>query len=252
MVREVAVSALSGRAAVVVGGSRGIGRAVVERLARDGAGVVFSYVSDAGAAEAVVAAVRAAGGAATSVQADLGNVGQVRSLFEQAEQRLGGLDIVVLNAGIAAGGRLDSLDEATYDRVMDVNAKGTFFALQEAARRVREGGRIVTLSSINTVLPVPGNAVYSASKAAVEQFSAVAAKELGAHQVTVNTVSPGATDTEMLRGANPPEAMAMMAGMSPLGRLGEPADVADVVAFLAGPDGRWLTGQNLHASGGLA
>lgn len=241
----------SGVTAVVTGGSRGIGRAVVERLARDGAAVVFSYASDKAAATEVESAVEAMGCTVTAVRAELADVRQVRALFEQAEEMLGGLDIAVLNAAVSAGGTVAELDEATYDRVMDVNAKGTFFALQEAARRLRDGGSIVTVSSVNTVLPVPGNAVYSASKAAVEQFTAVAAKELGPRRITVNSVSPGATDTAMLRRANPPEALQTMAKMSPFDRLGHPTDVAAVIAFLVGPDGRWLTGQNLHASGGL-
>jgi len=249
------MGALQGRTAVVVGGSRGIGRAVVERLARDGAAVVFSYAQDSRAAADVEATVGAAahktGGAARGMPADSAVLAQIRELFAQAGESLGGIDIVVLNAGTSGGGRIEDLDEATYDRVMGINARGTFFALQEAARRVGEGGRIIAVSSVNTVLPVPGNAVYSASKAAVEQFVAVAAKELGGRAITVNSVSPGATDTQMLRGANPPEALPVMAGMAALGRLGQPSDIADVVAFLAGPDARWLTGQNLLASGGL-
>jgi 3-oxoacyl-[acyl-carrier protein] reductase len=243
------VGVLSGRKAVVTGGSRGIGRAVVERLARDGAEVVFSYVTNADAANEVVSTV---GGTVFPVRADLGRLADIRALFQEADDRLGGLDIAVLNAGIVAGGTIDAVEEAAYDHVMDVNAKGTFFALQESARRVRNGGRIVAVSTLNTVLPYPGNALYSASKAAVEQFVAIAAKELGAREVTVNTVSPGATDTDMLRGANSEEVLRLMTTMSPLGRLGEPADVGDVIAFLVGPDGRWMTGQNLHAGGGLA
>ncbi len=247
--KGAAVGVLSDRKAVVTGGSRGIGRAVVERLARDGAEVVFSYATNETAAAEVVAAT---GGTAFPVRADLARTPDVRALFEQAEERLGALDIAVLNAGIVAGATIDQLDEATYDHVMNVNAKGTFFALQEAARRLRDGGRIVTVSTLNTVLPFPGNAIYSASKAAVEQFAAIAAKELGGRDITVNTVSPGATDTDMLRGANPPEVLELLKTKSPFGRLGTPADVGDVIAFLVGPDGRWMTGQNLRAGGGLA
>jgi 3-oxoacyl-[acyl-carrier protein] reductase len=240
---------LSGRKAVVTGGSRGIGRAVVERLARDGAEVVFSYVNHEEAANEVASTV---GGKAFPIRADLGRPADIRALFQEADDRLGGLDIAVLNAGIVVTGTIDAVSEATYDQVMDVNAKGTFFSLQEAARRVRDGGRIVAVSTLNTVLPYPSNALYSASKAAVEQFAAIAAKELGARGITVNTVSPGATDTDMLRGANPEEVLRLMRSMSPLGRLGEPADVGDVIAFLVGPDGRWMTGQNLRAGGGIA
>jgi 3-oxoacyl-[acyl-carrier protein] reductase len=243
------VDAVKGKKAVVTGGSRGIGRAVAERLVREGADVVFSYVSNEAAAAEVA---EATGGAATGVRSDLGRLADIRALFDDAEQRLGGLDIAVLNAGVVAVGTVDKLDEATYDHVMDVNAKGTFFALQEAARRLRDGGRIVAVSTLNTVLPYPGNAIYSASKAAVEQFVAVASKELGPRGITVNTVSPGATDTDMLRTANPQPVLDLMVSMAPLGRLGTPEDVGDVVVFLAGPDGRWMTGQNLRAGGGLA
>lgn len=240
-----------GRGALVTGGSRGIGRAIVERLSSDGARVLFSYARDQTAAEAVVAAVAARGGIAQAVRADLAVLADITSLFEQAERWLSGLDVVVGNAGIGLGGRIAEITEATYDTVMNVNAKGTFFTLQEAARRLRDGGRIVTVSSINTVLPVPGNAVYSASKAAVEQFTAVAARELGGRAITVNSVSPGATDTDLLRGVNPPEVLAAMPAMSPLGRLGQPADIADVVAFLVSDDARWVTGQNLRVGEGL-
>ncbi|MGH9212575.1 MAG: glucose 1-dehydrogenase [Acidimicrobiales bacterium] len=242
---------LAGRRALVTGGSRGIGRAIVERLAEDGATVVFSYCQDAAAAAHVSKSVEEAGGRATAVQADISRPDDVRRLFAEADSLLGGLDIVVNNAGTVAVGTLADASEEAFDTVMDANVRGTFFALQEAARRLNHAGRIVNVSSVNTVLPVPGNALYSASKAAVEQFSAVAAKELGERQITVNTVSPGATDTDMLRGANPPEALERIPGMTPLGRLGEPRDIADVVAFLASDDARWITGQNLRVSGGL-
>jgi len=243
---------LDGRRALVTGGSRGIGRAVVERLAWDGAAVVFSFRGNASAAAEVERAVVGAGGSVHSRQAELGDVTGVRALFSEAERVLGGLDIVVLSAGVADGDLIAQETEEVYDRVMAVNAKSTFFGLQESARRLSDGGRIVTLSSVNTVLAEPGAAVYSASKAAIEQFSIIASKELGPRGIAVNVVSPGATDTDMLREENSAADVAAMAAMSPLGRLGEPADVADVIAFLVGPDGGWMTGQNLRASGGLA
>jgi 3-oxoacyl-[acyl-carrier protein] reductase len=244
--------ALAGKAAVVTGGSRGIGRAVVERLARDGAGVVFGYLSRAAAAAAVEAAVASAGGAAHGVRADLGSPDGTDRLFAAAAERLGGLDILVANAALdfRPTALVDITDEA-YERVMAVNATSVFRAIRYAARHMRDGGRIITVSTLNTYRPAPGGALYVGSKGAVEQFTAVAARELGARGITANVVSPGATDTELLRSTNPPAALELAARMSPFGRLGQPADVADVIAFLAGPDGRWLTGQNLHATGGI-
>ncbi len=144
------------------------------------------------------------------------------------------------------------MTDEDYDRIFAVNAKATFQAIRYAARHMRDQGRIVVISTLNTTRQAPGGSLYVGSKGAVEQFAGVAARELGGRGITVNVVSPGATDTELLRSTNPPEALEMAAGMTPLGRLGEPADIADVVGFLAGPDGRWITGQNLHAAGGLA
>jgi 3-oxoacyl-[acyl-carrier protein] reductase len=241
---------LRAKNAVVTGGSRGIGRAIVERLARDGANVVFGYASNTEQADAVVEATADLPGEVYAVQADLFE--GVDTLFKAFESHFDGLDILVNNA--AAGFTPTLLREVTedvYDRMMAINTKAVFLALQYAARHMRDGGRIVTLSTLNTRLAGPGISVYAGSKGAVEQFSAVAAKELGPRGITVNVVSPGATDTDLLRATNSPEGLAMAAKMSPLGRLGEPADIADVVAFLVGPDGRWLTGQNLEASGGL-
>ncbi|WP_020578181.1 SDR family oxidoreductase [Actinopolymorpha alba] len=245
------MAALDGKAAVVTGGSRGIGRAIVERLARDGARVVFSFIRDEVSANEVVQAVRVAGGEAYAVRVDLGSVADVRRLFDDTDELLGGLDILVNNAAMS---RLRPLAEATeddYDTVMGANARGTFVALQEAARRMRDGGRIVTISTLNTMIPAPNNGLYQGSKAAVELFTRTAAKELAVRGITANIVSPGATDTDLLRATNAPEMLALIPSMTPLGRLGQPSDIADVVAFLAGPDSAWVTGQNLNATGGF-
>jgi 3-oxoacyl-[acyl-carrier protein] reductase len=242
---------LAGKSALVTGGSRGIGRAIVERLARDGALVTFSYVRDADAARTVVAAVEAGGGSAREVRCDLADGAGIAALFDATEAFGGGLDIVVNNAGVARTGLIAATTDEEYDAVMDVNARGTFRALREAARRLPDGGRIVNISTLNTAVRGAGIALYAASKAAVEQFTVVAAHELGPRGITVNAVSPGPVDTDMLRSVNSEEGLAGIPAMTPLRRLGEPADVADVVAFLVGPDGRWLTGQNLRASGGV-
>ncbi|MFI8460913.1 glucose 1-dehydrogenase [Kitasatospora sp. NPDC085464] len=244
---------LDGKAAVVTGGSRGIGRAVVRRLARDGAQVVLGYARDEAAAAETVRAVEAEGGRAWAVRADLAEPDAAERLMAEAEERLGGLDVLVNNAAASfVPTPLAELDDAALDAVLAVNTRAAFTTVRYAARRMRDGGRIVNVSTANTVRPVPGIAAYAASKGAVEQLTAVAAVELGPRGITVNTVSPGATDTDLLRGTNPPEALTRVAGLTPLRRLGRPEDIADVIAFLAGPDGRWITGQNLRATGGLA
>jgi 3-oxoacyl-[acyl-carrier protein] reductase len=240
-------------AAVVTGGSRGIGRAIVERLCRDGAKVVFNYVAGEESAADVVSSVRANGGDVRAMRYDLAEPEGAERLMEAAELHLGGLDILVNNAAMVhAPTPLAQTDAAVFDRVMALNTRSVFLTVRHAARHMRDGGRIVNISTINTVRSAPGIGPYAASKGAIEQLTAVAARELGPRGITVNTVSPGATDTDMLRGANPARAVEAVAGMTPLGRLGQPADIADVVAFLVGKDGRWMTGQNLRASGGLA
>jgi 3-oxoacyl-[acyl-carrier protein] reductase len=242
---------LDGRTALVTGGSRGIGRAVVERLARDGATVVFGYRADEDAAEQTVTSVNAAGGRVRPVQADLAEPGAAARLWDAAEAFAAPVNILVNNAGIGVVRPLVELSDEDYERVMNVNARAVFEALREASRRMPDGGRIVNVSTVNTVMPGPGLSLYAASKGAVEQLTVIAAHELGERDITVNTVSPGATDTDMLSDHNSPEGREMMRGMSPLGRLGQPEDIADVIAFLVGPDGRWMTAQNLRAGGGI-
>lgn len=246
------VGELSGKTAIVTGGSRGIGRAVVERLASEGVAVVFGYGQNTAAALEVEKVVDHAGGRAHGIQVDLGDAAAVRGFLDQALDELDGLDVLVNNA--AAQHTQISFADLTddeYDRIMAVNAKAVYVTIQFAARHMRDGGRIVNLSTINTALAAPGLAAYQGSKGAVEQFTAVAARELGGRDITVNTVSPGATDTDLLRSTNTDGALQALPGLTPLGRLGQPADVADVVVMLAGSDARWLTGQNIRAGGGI-
>jgi len=244
---------LDGKSAIVTGGSRGIGKAIVRRLAAEGAQVAFSYLTNESAASEVVDQVARHGGKAVAIQADQGSIDDLSRLFDQAGSWLGGLDVVVCNAAECVPIPIGEVTEQSYDRVMAINAKGPFFVIQHAARSLAQGGRIIGISSLDTVLHSPGGALYSASKAALEQFIMVAAIELGARGITANVVSPGATDTDMLRNANPGETFEVesLVEQTALGRLGTPQDIAAVVAFLAGPDGRWVTGQNIRATGGF-
>ena len=242
---------LDGKGALVTGGSRGIGRAIVKRLAADGATVVFSYLQNEAAAQKVVREVAEAGGRAFAVQADQGSLEDLRRLAEQADQHLDGLDIVVINAAGGLPGMIDTVTEDVYDRFMAAHAKGPFFLIQHAGRVLRDGGRIIAISTLNTRIHPPGGALYTGAKGALENFTKVAAIEFGRRGITANVVSPGATDTEMLRAANPGETFEDTAARTALRRLGQPEDIAAVVAFLAGPDSGWISGQNLAADGGL-
>jgi len=242
---------LEGKAALVTGGSRGIGAAIVRRLAADGAVVTFTYASNEAAAADVVADVKKAGGEAIAVQSDQADVAGIGELFDRAAEPTGTVDIFVCNAARAKVTPIADVTEQEYDETFATNLKGPYFAIQHAGRVLPDGGRIIAISTVNTAVPGRGISLYAAGKGALEQIVKVAAREYGARAITVNTVSPGATNTDMFHESNPPEAKDALVGITALGRLGEPADIADVVAFLAGPDSRWLTGQNLLASGGL-
>lgn len=234
----------TGKTAIVTGGSRGIGRAIVERLARDGAKVVFGYKENAAAAGELARALDGV----VAVRADQEDAGSVEALFAPVTD---GLDILVNNAAVNPPIPIAQVTADDFDRVMAVNARFPLLAMRRATSVLRDGGRVINISTLNTALPAPGMALYAASKAALEQFTAVAARELGPRGITVNTVSPGATDTDMFRAVNPPGAEDQAVAFTALGRLGRPADIADVVAFLAGPDSHWITGQNLRATGGF-
>ena len=245
------MGALDGKGALVTGGSRGIGRAIVKRLAADGAAVVFSYLQNETAAAGVVREVGGDGGRVVAVQADQGSLDDLRRLAGQADEHLDGLDIVVINAAGGLPGRIDTVTEDAYDRFMAVHAKGPFFLIQHAGRVLRDGGRIIAISTVNTRLHPPGGALYTGAKGALENFTKVAAIEFGGRGITANVVSPGSTDTEMLRAANPGATFEDVVARTALRRLGQPGDIAAVVAFLAGPDSGWISGQNLAADGGL-
>ena len=243
------MSSLKGKVALVTGASRGIGRGIAERLAKDGATIVVNYTKSAGEAEKVVSGIKGQGGNAMAVQADVSKVEDIRRLFQETKKVYGRLDILVNNAGIFWAKPILETTEEEYDQMFAVNAKGQFFALQEAAKHMAEGGRIVNISTGGTKRAFPGISAYGGSKSALEFFTKVAAKELGPKHITVNTVSPGYTETDML---SDPQFRTIGIQASPLGRLGTPADIAQVVAFIVSDDGGWITGDTIQAGGGVA
>jgi 3-oxoacyl-[acyl-carrier protein] reductase len=214
--------------------------------------VLFSYVSSTRAAEELVGEIEAGGGVASAVRAGSGRVADIERMFAQARQSLGTPDILVNNAGVGQMVTLDVVTEDDYDRVMNTNAKGTFFAMREAAKHLNDGGRMINLSFIITMKPIEDQAAYAASKGAIEQMSRVAAREFGPRVITVNVVSPGATETEGMKVAGVGPIIEALRQQTPPGRIASPDDIADVVAFLAGPGGRWITGENIRATGGLS
>lgn len=244
------MSTTSSRVAIVTGGSRGIGHRSAERLAADGFAVVVNYAGDQAAAEGTVAAITAAGGRAISVRADVADETAVAALFDAAEEAFGGIDVVVQAAGTMYLSPVADLDLDALDRMHRTNIRGTFVVGQQAARRVRDGGAIINFSSSMVGLAVPGYAAYAATKGAVEAVTMILARELRGRDITVNTVAPGPTATALFLDGKDEETIARMAAQPPLERLGTPEDIAEVVAFLAGP-GHWINGQVIRANGGI-
>ncbi|TIS97669.1 MAG: SDR family oxidoreductase [Mesorhizobium sp.] len=240
----------NGRAALVTGASKGIGAEIARRLARDGFSVVVNYARGAEAVESVVREIETEGGTAIAVQADVGDPKGVVRLFDAAEQAFGGLDVLVNNAGIMKLAPLAEMDDADFDRQIAVNLGGVFRGMREGARRLRDGGRIVSFSSSVVGLYQPSYGVYAATKAGVEAMTHVLAKELGPRGITVNVVAPGPVATELFLDGKSEALVETITKLIPLGRLGQPADIAGVVSFLAGPDGGWVNGQVLRANGG--
>ncbi len=239
------------RCAIITGSSRGIGAAVAERLARDGFAVVVNYAGSAAAADELAARIAAAGGQAIAVRADVSDPAAITALFDRAIAAFGQVDVLVNNAGIMKLSPLAETEDAVFDQHVAINLKGTFNGLREASRRMRDGGRIVSFSSSVVGLYQPTYAVYAATKGAVEAMTRILAKELGRRGITVNAVAPGPVATELFLGDKSEEQVAAVAKMIPLGRLGEPEDIARAVAFLVGPDGGWVSGQVLRANGGI-
>lgn len=238
------------KVAVVTGGSSGIGEGIAKRLAADGHSLVVNYAGNAVEGDRVVADIAAAGGTAIAVRADVTDSGEVAALFDAAEREFGPVDVLVNNAGRAIRKELADFSDAEFDSVMRTNLFGAFYCMREAARRMSNGGRIVNISMSFQGAPIPGYGVYFASKAGIEEMTRVAAKELGAKGITVNALRPGPTRTKLFLDGKTPEVLQHFESMIALGRLGEPEDIAESVAFLVGSHGGWITGQSFAANGG--
>ncbi|WP_205327139.1 SDR family oxidoreductase [Glycomyces sp. YM15] len=239
------------RAAIVTGGSRGIGRAVVRRLAEQGHAIVVGYAGNRDEAAAAVKEAIAAGADALAFQADVADETAVAGMFSEAETRFGGVDAVVHSAGRMYLAPVAELDLDQMDALHRTNIRGTFVVAREAARRVRPGGSITLFSTSVVGTSFPTYGAYAASKGAVEALTMVLAKEMRGRDVTVNTVAPGPTATDLFLEGKSEELIAQLAQANPLERLGEPRDIAEVAAFLASPEGHWVNGQVLRANGGM-
>jgi NAD(P)-dependent dehydrogenase (short-subunit alcohol dehydrogenase family) len=246
---------LQSKIAVVTGASRGIGRAIALRLAKDGALVVINYKKNA---EAAATVVREISGEAFAVQGDVGSVAGIRQFFQALDaeltKRRGSpqFDILVNNAGIGRQGTVETTSEAVFDELMAVNVKGSFFVTQEAIPRLRDGGRIINLSSALSRHPIPDMAAYSMGKAAINLFTVILAADLGKRGITANAIGPGLTVTDFTaRARQDPQAVQAVSAHTALGRLGEVEDIAGVAAWLASEDTGWVTGQYIEASGGI-
>ena len=239
------------KVALVTGASRGIGRAIAIRLANDGFAVALNYAGNHEAARDAVEEIQQSGGNATAIQADVGDAGAVGKLFDEVDRVYGRLDVVVHNAGIMEMGPIAEESLAMFDRTVATNLRGAFLVLGKAAGVLHEGGRIIALSSSVIGKSFPGYGPYIASKAGVEGLVRVLANELKGRNITVNAVAPGPTGTDLFLTGKSDDLIAQLANMAPLERLGQPTEIASVVAFLAGPGGSWVNGQVLRANGGM-
>src|SRR6202521_1478848 len=249
--RRLKMANETNKVAIVTGASRGIGAAVAERLAGDGFTVVINFSARPRPAEALVREIETKGGRALAARADVSDADAMRGMFEATERAFGGVDVLVNNAGIMKLAKIADSDDALFDRQIAVNLKGSFNGMREAARRLRDRGRIVNFSTSVVVTKLETYGVYAATKSAIETMTAILSKELRGRSITVNAVAPGPTATDLFLIGKSPELIDRFAKMNPLERLGAPADIAAAVAFLVGPDGSWINGQVLRANGGL-
>ncbi len=238
--------------ALITGASRGIGATIARRLARDGFAIAVNYAANATEADALVAELIQTGARAIAIRADVSKADQVQAMFAAVEDKLGKIDVLVNNAGILKTMPLAQTSDELYAQNFAVNTQGVFNTLREAATRLNEGGRVINLSSTTLALNLPGYAIYNGTKAAVEAFTRVFAKELRGRRITVNAVAPGPVATDLFLNGKTEEQIQTFSKMPPLERLGQPDDIASVVAFLASKDGAWVNGQVLRANGGVA
>jgi len=239
------------KSAIVTGASRGIGQAIAQRLAVDGFAVIVNYAGDEAAAQATVDAIRAAGGQARAVQADVSRAADVAALFDTAKRQFGRVDVVVSNGGVMKTAPIAQMSPEDFDRMIAVNLRGTFLLMAEASRHLGRDGRFVALSSSVIAKHAPGYGPYAASKAGVENLVQVFAQELRGRGISVNAVAPGPVATELFLDGKSDAVIEQIVKQAPLERIGQPADIAEAVAFLAGPGG-WVNGQVLRVNGGFA
>jgi len=240
------------KSAIVTGSSKGIGKAIAKQLAKDGFAVAINYTSSGKEAEAALDEIKSAGGEGILVQGNVAKKETAKKLFDEMTTAFGGVDVLVNNAGVIDLKTIDQIDEETYRRTISVNIDGTFFAMQEAADRLRDKGKIINFSSTVTRMMMPRYSLYTASKMAVNAMTKIVAKELGERGITVNAVAPGPVDTELFWRDKTEEQVNKMMEMIPLGRLGEPQDIANVVSFLCSDKGGWVNGEIIYANGGIA
>lgn len=241
----------NGKIALVTGASRGIGAAIARRLADDGFAVVVNYAASPAPAEELVRQIAGKGGQAIAIAADVADAAAVAAMFEAAVRHFGGVDVLVNNAGVMDLAPIAEMDDATFERMVAINFKGTFNTLRQAAKHLRDGGRIINTSSSVTQLRQPNYGPYAATKAAVEALTAVMAKEMRGRQITVNAIAPGPTATELFLKGKPEQLVETIARMAPLERLGQPDDIAAAVSILASADGGWINGQTIFVNGGV-
>ena len=239
------------KVAIVTGASRGIGTAIARRLAADGFALLVNYAGRAAEANALVEEIETAGGRAIAVQGDVSDRAAVTHMFEAALAAFGGIDVLVNNAGVMQLASVMDTDDDLFDGQVAINFKGSFNTMREAAKRLRDGGRIINLSSSVVGLYQPTYGVYAATKAGVEAMTHVMSKELRGRNITVNAIAPGPTATALFLDGKPAALIEQLSKLAPLERLGQPEDIAAAVAFLAGPDGGWVNGQVLRANGGV-